>query len=81
MASVTNLSRLAGSFFRFALAIDYPPAWEDALVSAVQWIVPMRQRGDTVPRIALYALQVVSEALGIQLPLTAPVVLCDARVL
>ena len=41
----------------------------------------MHQRGYTVPRSALYALRVVNEALGIQLPITAPAVLGAARTL
>ena len=79
MESVTNLSRFPGAFFQFALTNDYPPAGEDALVSVAQWIRPMRQRGYTIHRSALYAFRVVNDALGLQLPLTAQAVLGAAR--
>ena len=75
VASVAKLARFDGAFFQFAPANNLPPAGEDALVTAVQRIKPMHQRGYTAPRGALYALRVVNEALGRQLPLTAPAVL------
>ena len=79
MASVANLARFAGAFYQFALANEYPLAGEDALVTIVQWLKPMRRRGYTVPRSALYALRVVNEALGLQLPITASAVIAAAR--
>ena len=79
MGPLTNLARFAGAFFQFALTNDIPPAGEDALVTAAQWIKPMRARGHTVPRGALYALRVMNEAIWLQLPLTTPVVLGAAR--
>ena len=80
MASITNLARFAGTFFQFALTNDYPPSGEDALISVAQWVRPMHERGYTVPRGPLYALRVVNEAIGLQLPLTDPAVLGDARI-
>ena len=79
MAPLTNLARFAGAFFQFALANDLPPSGRDSLVTVAQWINPMRARGCAVPRGALYALRVVNEAIGLQLPLTAPAVLRLAR--
>ena len=81
MAAVANLARFAGAFYQFALANGYPPAGEDALVAIVQWLKPMRQRGYAVPRIALYSLRVMNEALWRQLPVTAPAVLGASRTL
>ena len=79
MDSVANLARFPGAFYQFALENEYPLAGEDALVTIVQWLRPMHQRGYTAPRIALYALRVVKEAIGMQLPLTASAVLGAAR--
>ena len=61
------------------MASDYPPDGEDSLVSVDRRIRPIRQRGYTAPRGALYALRVASKALRQKLPLPDPSVLGAAR--
>ena len=77
--SVRNIARFAGAFAQFAYVRGLPTTGEDSLAAIVQWLKPLHTRGFTVPRNGLYALRVIDEALGLQLPIRSPAVLAAAR--
>ena len=79
MTTATNLARFGGAFFQAALTNGILPAGEGALATTAQRLRPTRERGYASPRGALYAIRVVYEALGLELPATAPVVVGAAR--
>ena len=79
MEAVNNLALFASAFSQFSLMGDLHPAGADAIAAIFQRLRPMRERCYTSPRGALYALRVVNEAIGLELPVTASAVLGAAR--
>ena len=71
-----NVLRFVSGFHDFASA-NQPPsplAGEAAVITITCWLDVVACRGPTVPEMARYALVVLAEALGINLPLSHPAV-------